>query len=531
MVSDTASPRNDLPDPALALAWTARWSLTARILAVNVFALGMLAGSFAYLDNYRSRISEDRLAQFSNEARLIGAALARVAPAARDGMATALGRAAEVHVRVYAPDGRLMHDSWRTGPPSYVLRDPAAEPWRKHVARFLDKAFDRIVGASRLDRFVEPVPDRRQGWEEAEAALARHTVETRLRRAPDRTPVLSTALPTGDGGVLLVTDNARDITRDVRAQRLTLGLVALTVVLASILLSLFLARTIVRPLRRLARAAVRVRLGRAREVVVPRMAGRRDEIGLLARALADMSQALSRRIDAVEAFAADVTHELKNPLASLRSAVDSLERVSDPALQRQLTGVIREDVVRLDRLIGDVADISRLDGELGRARFERVDLGPLIEGLLEARESRGLNGDVRVAYARPYLATATVPGDGSRLARMIANLVDNAVSFSPAGGLVQVGAARVEGEPAEVRITVDDEGPGVAAAEREAIFRRFYSARSGEEAFGRHSGLGLAIARAVAEGHDGRLEVTDHADGRQGARFVVHLPAAPGEAE
>ncbi|WP_253201045.1 sensor histidine kinase [Sphingomonas quercus] len=506
-------------------------SLTARILAVNVFALAMLAGSFVYLDSYRWRLSDDRVAQFETDSQIIAVAITAVPGPMRAALSVRLGQVGDVRLRAYGPDGTKLHDSWAVGPPTYELRDPRTEPWQKHVARFLDRGFDRIVGAPNFAPFVEPEVDRAGAWDEVSRVIAGSKVESRIREAPDRTPVISTALPIPGrpGEVLLVTGSARDITRGVRAERSMLALVVAGVVLCSVLLSLFLARTIARPLRRLARAAVRVRLGRARDVVMPRLPGRRDEIGMLARALADMSQALSRRIDAVEAFAADVTHELKNPLASLRSAVDSLERVKDPVLQDRLIHVIRDDVVRLDRLITDVADISRLDGELGRARFERIDLGPLIEGLLEARETRGANGDVRVAFARPYVETAVVMGDGSRLARMIANLVDNAVSFSPPGGLVKVGAVRVGPEEGEgdVRITVDDEGPGVPPAQREAIFRRFYSSRADDDSFGRHSGLGLAIARAVAEGHDGRIEVSERGQGRPGARFVVTLPAAP----
>ena len=309
----------------------------------------------------------------------------------------------------------------------------------------------------------------------------------------------------------------------MRAQRFALAVVISIVVIVSIALSLFLARTIVRPLRRLALAAHRVRLGRAREVVVPRLPRRRDEIGLLARALSDMSQALRTRIDAVESFAADVAHELKNPLASLRSALESFARVSDPALQKQLLDLMRDDVLRLDRLVTDIAEVSRLDAELTRTRFERIDLGALIEALLQAREERGRNGDVRVAFARPFAETATVLGDGERLARAFENLVDNAVSFSPAGGLVEVSVARVGND---VRISVEDEGPGVAEKAREAIFRRFYSERPEGEAFGRHSGLGLAIVKTIIEGHDGRIAVDDRADGAPGARFKLRLPSA-----
>jgi two-component system sensor histidine kinase ChvG len=276
------------------------------------------------------------------------------------------------------------------------------------------------------------------------------------------------------------------------------------------------------PLRKLAYAAHRVRLGRDREVAVPVLPNRRDEIGLLARALSDMTQSLRHRIDATDAFAADVTHELKNPLASLRSAVDTLERVEDPALRRKLLDVVREDVCRLDRLVVDIAEASRLDAELSRARFEPVDLGQLIESMLPLWEGRGGNG-VEIAFARPRADTAIVSGDESRLKRLIDNLVDNAISFSPEHGVVEIRAAAVGDE---VLVSIQDEGPGVPGDAREAIFHRFHSMRP-EEDFGRHSGLGLAIARAIVEGHGGSIEIEDRADGASGARFVVSFPAGP----
>jgi two-component system sensor histidine kinase ChvG len=298
----------------------------------------------------------------------------------------------------------------------------------------------------------------------------------------------------------------------------------MAVVLAvSIFLSLFLARTIVRPLRRLALAAHRVRLGRSREVNVPRLPSRSDEIGLLARAVSDMSQSLRHRIDNIEAFAADVTHELKNPLASLRSAVDGLDRVEDPALREKLKIIVREDVARLDRLISDISEAARTDAELARATFERVDLGALVQQLVHSWETRRETGDARLAFARPRKDTAAVMGKPDRLARAINAIIDNAVSFSPPGGLVEIAVARVGDE---VRIRIDDEGPGVPPEAREAIFNRFHSVRPEGENFGRHSGLGLAIAQAIVNGHDGEIDVQDRDDAPSGARFTIKLPAA-----
>ena len=244
---------------------------------------------------------------------------------------------------------------------------------------------------------------------------------------------------------------------------------------------------------------------------------------MLARAVSDMSQSLRMRIDNIEAFAADVTHELKNPLASLRSAVDGLDRIEDPALRKQLLDVVRQDVVRLDRLIGDVSEAARTDAELARARFEPVDLGPLIEQLVSGWEQRRETGTVRLAFARPRRASTIVVGEPGRLARAIDNIIDNAISFSPPDGLVELAAIHVGDE---ILIRVDDEGPGVPDDLREAIFNRFHSVRPETESFGRHSGLGLAIARAIVEGHDGEIDVADRDDAPSGARFTISLPAA-----
>ncbi|MEO7654187.1 MAG: ATP-binding protein, partial [Sphingomicrobium sp.] len=346
--------------------------------------------------------------------------------------------------------------------------------------------------------------------------------ESAVRNAPDLTPVISAAAPIGTS-MLLVTDNDRAFTKTMRAQRARIIAAMAVVLIVSLLLSSFLARTIVRPLRRLALAAHRVRLGRSREVKVPRLPSRSDEIGLLARAVSDMSQSLRQRIDNIEAFAADVTHELKNPLASLRSAIDGLDRVEDPSLREKLMGIARDDVRRLDRLINDIGEAARTDAELARALFEPIDLGSLIEQLVASWESRREKGDARLAFARPRKDTAVVMGKDDRLERAINAIIDNAISFSPPGGLVEIAAARVGDE---VRIRIDDEGPGVPADAREAIFGRFHSDRPGEENFGRHSGLGLAIAQAIVKGHDGEIEVQDRDDAPSGARFTIRLPAA-----
>ena len=520
MASDIDSTSNEEAD--LRLKWSGRWSLAHRILAVNLLTVLLIALSTLYLDVFRNRLSKERVRQTRIEATATGLAIDAAGPEDREPILATVSRSTGSRLRVFGSTGQLLADSWHLTGPTYQLRDPNTQKWTKDVARALDRGFNAIVGAKPLDEFVEPPVDRLQAWPEAVSAKASGKATTAVRNAPDQTPVISAAVPLEDG-VLLATTNDRAFTRTVRSQRAAIAAAMVILVAISVLLSLFLARTIVRPLRRLALAAHRVRLGRSREVNVPRLPSRSDEIGLLARAVSDMSQSLRHRIDNIEAFAADVTHELKNPLASLRSAVDGLDRVQDPDLREKLKAIVREDVRRLDRLIGDISEAARTDAELARATFERVDLGSLIEQLVASWETRRETGDARLAFARPRKNSAAVMGKPDRLARAINAIIDNAISFSPPGGLVEIAVARVGDE---VRIRIDDEGPGVPPEARQAIFNRFHSVRPEGENFGRHSGLGLAIAQAIVNGHDGEIDVQDRDDAPSGARFTIRLPAA-----
>lgn len=504
--------------------WSRHGSLTFRILAVNVFALGLLTASIFYLDSFRARLIDERETQAGDEATIIASAAASLPADDQAALLADIGVRQNSRLRLYDKDGTLRTDSFRLAPPSYRLRTPDEELWRKHAARLLDKTIEAIAGAPPFPDFAEPARDTAKAWPEVAAAAKSGKAVTRIRFAPDRTLVLSAAVPSGsDGAVLLTTSNARDITRIVRAERANLGFVIGLVTMLSILLSLFLARTIVNPLRQLADAAIRVRLGRAREVTVPRLPDRSDEIGLLARALSDMSNVLRQKMDSSEQFAADVSHELKNPLASLRSAIEGMGRIDDPALRAQLLALAEHDVMRLDRLITDISEASRVDAQLARTRFVPVDLGPMIETLVNEREKRGLNAGRRIAYARPRRQVAVVMGEGSRLERVINNLLDNAVSFSPANGLIEVQATRIDDV---VSVRVMDHGPGVPEGEREEIFHRFHSVRPADEDFGQHSGLGLAISRSIIQAHQGSLTVCDREDGGKGACFRIELPAA-----
>jgi len=523
MASDTVSTSSDEAD--LRLKWSGSFSLKQRILALNLLTVLLVALSTIYLDAFRNRLSEERVRQTRVEAAATASALNAAGSDRSDAILAAVSRSTGSRLRLYRADGKLAADSWAVTGPSYRLEDPRKQAWTFHVARALDRGFNILVGARRLDPFVEPAQDRLQAWPEGTTAKTTGHAVTMIRDAPDLTPVISAAIPAG-ANTLLVTSNDPAFTRTVRDQRGFILAAMAVLILISVLLSSFLARTIVRPLRRLAIAAHRVRQGRAREVNVPRLPERIDEIGMLARAVSDMSQSLRQRIDSIEAFAADVSHELKNPLASLRSAVDGLERIDDPELRARLTTVVRDDIARMDRLIGDISEAARTDAELARAHFRPVDLGVLIEQLVESWQQRRETGNARVAFARPRKDSAVVMGKPDRLARALNAILDNAVSFSPANGLIEIAVTRVGDE---VLIRIDDEGPGVPAEAREAIFNRFHSVRPDAENFGRHSGLGLAIAQAIVNGHEGEIDVQDRDDAPSGARFTIRLPAAESE--
>lgn len=504
------------------LTFPANTSLTARILAVNLIPLMLLAGSLFFLDSYRRQLLSERYNLARIEAQITAEALAGATRERQEALLIQIGKEQRMRLRLYDAEGRLRADSFKLDKPSFVLGDPVAAPFPQDFARGLDRVVDFLVGASAPPDYVEPPTEDADAWPELVRAREQGLTQIELRRAPDRTPVITAAAPVGlKGATLLTTRNASDITQAVRDARTSLLIAIALALVVSIVLSLYLARTIIEPLRRLGRAAVRVRLGREREVEVPRMQQRGDEIGVLARAVSDMTNALRLRIDAVETFAADVAHEIKNPLASLRSALESLPKVKDDALRVQLTEIASHDVRRIDRLVTEIAEASRIDAELSRATFEAIDLTKLVENVAKAREDRGLNAGRRLEIEREG-RPALVLGVPIRLERVIDNLIDNAVSFSPPEGAIRV-IVRHEGD--KVQALICDEGPGIPESEREKVFARFHSVRPEDEGFGNHSGLGLAIARTIAEAHDGTLTVADRADGKTGACLVLELPA------
>ena len=332
-------------------------------------------------------------------------------------------------------------------------------------------------------------------------------------------------------GVLLLSTQGGDIDRIVQGERSAIFRVFGIASLVTALLSLLLASTIANPLRRLSAAAIRVRRGVKVREEIPDFSERQDEIGNLSVALRDMTNALYARIDAIESFAADVSHELKNPLTSLRSAVETLPLAKTENSQKRLMDVIQHDVRRLDRLITDISDASRLDAELARDDAKRVDVGTLLNGLVlaarEVRRNQGIAIELKVANLASGVKGYFVTGHDLRLGQVVTNLIENARSFVPEkNGKVKIALSQ---KAKQVSIIVEDNGPGIQAEKIDRIFERFYTDRPPTEAFGQNSGLGLSISRQIIQAHGGTITAENIIDTKSGvisgARFMVLLPS------
>ncbi len=503
------------------LRWSNRLSITPRILAVNILPLALLGGGVFYLDGYRKQLLSERYKLARIEAQITAEALAGATRQRQEALLIQIGKEQSMRLRMFDAEGNLWADSFELDEPAFEFDDVSKDDFSDDLAQALDRAVDWVVGAEPIPDYIEPEEATSEAWPELKRAREEGISQIQLRDAPDGTPVINAAAPVGlNGATLLTTRNAVDITQSVRSARTTLGVAVLLALFGSIMLSLYMARTIVQPLRSLASAAIRVRQGRERGVEVPRLPERHDEIGLLARAVSDMTNALRQRIDAVEHFAADVAHEIKNPLASLRSALESLGTVEDPDLRQQLTAIAGHDVKRIDRLVTEISEASRIDAELSRATFEPIDLAQLVRSIVGARENRAENEGRPVDLHFPKMA-ASIMGEPVRLERVIENLLDNAVSFSPPDAEIDVTVRILDDW---VELTVCDRGPGIPEDQREKVFQRFHSVRPDAEDFGNHSGLGLAIARAIAEAHDGTLTAHGREDGEPGACMVLTLP-------
>ncbi|MDE2181758.1 MAG: stimulus-sensing domain-containing protein [Alphaproteobacteria bacterium] len=507
-----------------------------RIVIFNIAVFLILIGGMIAIQSSREGLVDERLTGIEEEARVVAGTLAEyatvndtrsinvedAAPLMRELLAPTRLRA-----RLYDTNGQLVIDTRNLLARNVVqvAELPPIDDWSrfKHA---VSNIYDSIIGVrpfAKLEPYFEAGIDGRV-YREVDSALEGDTVPSERIDEQNRL-VLSVAVPIqrfkAIYGVLFVSTEGGDIDNILREERTKLILylaVALAMMMGS---ALWLSRTIAEPMRRLAEAADRVRSGRAGRETIPAMSERSDEIGDLAESLSAMTRALYDRIDAIESFAADVAHELKNPLTSLKSAVEMFSRAADDEARLRLMNIVRADVKRIDRLITDISDASRLDAELSRETRSPVDLTRLLETVVEIYGFMELPKKIELKLDLQLPPDAAVMGRDERLGQVIRNLIDNALSFSPEGGTVTV-AARTEDGFAHV--TVEDQGPGIPPDNLETIFERFYTERPQEHGFGKNSGLGLSIARQITEGMNGRIWAENRSEG--GARFTVKLPLA-----
>ena len=516
-------------------------ALSRRIILFNTVALFVLISGVLIVQMNRASLVDERMAAIKQEAMIVAGTLAEYATheeplSIDDTKAEPLLRQliapTRLRARLYGTDGKLIVDTRNLLARNVVetVELPPLDFWSRlkgAIARF----YDGVIGVrpfTRLAPYFEAGDDGRV-YSEVNTALAGDTAGAE-RVDEQNKLVLSVAVPVqrfkAIYGVLLLSTESGDIDHILREERASLIGVAIVALIVMILSSLWLSGVIAEPVRMLASAADRVRHGRFGREQIPSLEGRDDEIGDLAESLSAMTRALYDRIDAIESFAADVAHELKNPLTSLKSAVEMFARAQDDATRERLMGIMRNDIKRIDRLITDISDVSRLDAELSRETAEPVDLTHLLETIVDIYKLTGTPRGTRLVLTVDLPAGAKVLGRDERLGQIFRNLIDNALSFSPQDGVVTI-SARVE--DGKARIAVEDEGPGIPPENLEAIFSRFYTERPPEHGFGKNSGLGLSIARQITEGVGGRIWAENRlgpVDKTGGARFVLELPLA-----
>ncbi len=552
-----AGRRMRAPQPAAAERATARVRrrrrrpgvrspLIRRILLLNVLVLVIPVLGLLHLDQYRHtliasaldglRVQARTFALTLGSAAVVGTPLGEerlMAESARHLMRVLLYDTG-VRARIFDRGGDLVADSFvLVGPGGLVqvVELPAADKSGLLAAleRWYDRVTDWLPSSDELPLYTESRTQTAADYEEVQRALNGEALG--VARADRRGRLmLSVAVPVQRyrqvlGGLMVSMDGA-EVDAAVSARRLDILLVFGVALAVTVLLSLYLAGTIARPIRRLALAADQVRYGKGRKYEIPDFTRRGDEVGDLSAALRDMTAALWARLDAIEGFAADVAHEIKNPLTSLRSAVETVARVEDPDQQKRLMSIILDDVQRLDRLISDISGASRLDAELSRAESTPVDIAHLLTTLVEAHDATAPADGPRFRLEVDSREDLTVLGMEDRLGQVLRNLISNAITFSPSNGEIVLSARR---DGFWVVMTVEDAGPGIPETKLSAIFDRFYTERPSSEKFGTHSGLGLSISKQIVEAHGGTIAAENRCgdDGRpRGAAFTVRLPAA-----
>jgi len=528
-------------------------SLQRRIIFFNLIGLGLLVFGVLYLNQFRSGLIDQRIEALRTQGNIIAITIAEAAargpedlnydPVRANIVLNRLAQPTGVRAQLYDRQLRLTGDTRSlalSGAPIQVLPlGPPGEQTGEGLLEKIEAAYTRVI------RRLNTQPDLYREVAEAgisqdrevrEAAEGNMANAVRVNSQGDL--IVSVAMPVQRYkavlGVLKLSTEGDDINQIVRDERVVILQVFVIATLVSVILSIVLANTIAHPIRQLAEAADPDETNDSRpinptRVEIPDMSHRTDEIGDLSIALNRMTEALYKRIEAIESFAADVAHELKNPLTSLRSAVETMELTKTPEQRKRLLAVIQKDVSRMDRLVTDISNASRLDAEMVRERMDRFNLGELVVMLTEITQAQGQDRDVKVITRLPegeFLAK----GLEGRVAQVITNILDNALSFSPIGGTILVEGRRIGS--GGVRVIISDQGPGIPEDSLDSIFERFYSERPDAEGFGNHSGLGLSISRQIIEAHGGRIWAENYtlpgkpANGPPaGARFILELPA------
>jgi two-component system, OmpR family, sensor histidine kinase ChvG len=551
-------------------------SLTRRIVFLNVTGLLALSIGITLLSQFRAGLIDARVQSLLVQGQIIAGAIAASATVETDSSITIdpdklldlhpgesygpsedalygfdfpinpervapvlrrLVSPTKTRARIYDRDGVLLVDSRSLFGRGDVLRFDLPAPNAKKPG-LLERVFiaaRRWLGRGDLPLYQELGAGNGRGYPEVSQALNGQNAS--MVRIDDRGDVIvSVAVPVqrfrAVRGALMLSTQGADIDDMVEAERLAILKVFLIAAGVMVVLSILLAGTIAEPVRRLADAAESVRRRIRSRVEIPDFTRRRDEIGHLSGTLRDMTNALYSRIEAIESFAADVAHELKNPLTSLRSAVETLPLAKSDESRGRLLSIIQHDVKRLDRLISDISDASRLDAELQRQEAAPVDLTKLLSTLVavanEVKRDDGVS--VKLRFEGGGTRAFKVPGHDSRLGQVVDNLIENARSFSPPGSTVRVTCRRLKNI---VEILVDDDGPGVRPDALDKVFERFYTDRP-HQGFGQNSGLGLSISKQIIEAHGGAIWAENRlgppdADGAStvaGARFIVRLPAS-----
>ena len=550
-------------------------SLTRRIVFLNLAGLAVMLFGFMYLNQLRAGLIDAQVQALSTQGDVISWAIATSATVENDAITLDPDKLLQLHAgqstdseeddasslqfsinpeqvapllrrvvtqfhtraRIFDRDGSLLLDTRTLVGLSGILHADLPPPSKPHfLARLWTNLTSWLVKPEVHETDDDASSAGKIGREVTTALSGSISSSVGLNRAGET--IVSVGVPIQRfrtvRGVLLLSTQGGDIDALIWNERIGLLRVFLVAAIVMTVLSFLLAGTIAGPVRRLAEAAERVRRGIKSRQEIPDFSNRPDEIGHLSGALRDMTRALYKRMDAIESFAADVAHELKNPLTSLRSAVETLPLARTPDSQARLTSVIQHDVRRLDRLISDISDASRLDAELAREDSEPFELSALLNAIVSVANDVRHEGQAKVElivapHALGKNAYLTV-GHDSRIGQVITNLIDNARSFSPPDKSVRVELNRRGGF---IEIIVEDEGPGISEHALERIFERFYTDRP-NQGFGQNSGLGLSISRQIVEAHGGRIWAENRRPAgpessmaaTAGARFTVHLPAA-----